>query len=1013
MNGSRIYRLLFTLLIACTTLTGWGQGASYPVQVMTQLTPPYSLILSDYAKPASQRLFVTIMVRDLNIVNLPVRLHIKMETLSGMTVETVPNIITPAIYLTGGLVTMLYGTDLTDYFNINNLQFKGYSKEDYRRTGQLPEGHYRITVEVRHWATGRIISSQGTAYTWMALGKPPVLKVPEDKAEMGKIPGMPLTFSWIPNKVGIPGVIPQYKFEMWEMRIPGINPNVIAASLPPFYTTTQLITNLVIHPATLNFEPGLEYAWRVTAFDPIGDVSFEQGGHSVIRTFTYQCKCEGVSDVKLERKGQNVAVSWNQIPNTHTSFHLEMENQASGWSATDVVYYNKANSGQLVVGATYRMRVRAICDGNTMNPSEPTAWQTITIPEPPKRDNSKCGTPVKSIPVTNYTLRTDLQAGDFLTHPKSGGSRYTIKTATPQGDGKFKGIFVSWWGWAGDLKIPCEYWDLSVNTDNQILTMKYHSISKAAFLLDVDAAKAKIENVTDAVTNLANTAADAVNTLVESIKPNNATPVDFAMPENPVADISKPGEVTITDEKGENLQIVELPKNEDGSTNLPAMIQDASGKTFIVDKNGNVAQDNNTSTTSTTSADTNSTSSDSTSSDSTSTKSKAHYSIEGHDFYDGETIYLPLSDKPYEIKAYRDSVNLFGEGAVWSSGVNKVDAATVRFTPNTVSRDINGTGISTVLGNDALRCKIVVVNAEFGEDNKQKQGFDENDKDKENDYPSFQTTPVAGLPWKSLQVNGMPDIVRVKVLPIGAEKAVKFVSSNSSVQVASFVPETNNNIWHTLSISATSIGESELIPQIGHFSAEAVQLKIRGLSNQPPKTLAIVTIHSTNHQSTDISAMMTLDELKDYLNKTAYNQANIEWDVTQLPADSINYDIDGDGKIDVQGDFPSNEVQIIINKYRYAAYNYILFIVDNPNKNIFGKMGMNQKFGVIHVDRHTSKHQLQNTIAHELGHGAFELKHPFQDATMPSYNRGKDTNNFMDYYDGDKIRKYQWDIINP
>ncbi|GHT24742.1 hypothetical protein AGMMS4957_18280 [Bacteroidia bacterium] len=526
MKHIRKYRLLFTLLIACSSLTGWGQGASYPVQVMTQLTPPYSLILSDYAKPASQKLFVTIMVRDLNIVNLPVRLHIKMETLSGMTVETVPNIITPAIYLTGGLVTMLYGSDLTDYFNINNLQFKGYSKEDYRRTGQLPEGHYRITVEVRHWATGRIISSQGTAYTWMALGKPPVLKVPEDKAEMGKIPGMPLTFSWIPNKVGIPGVIPQYKFEMWEMRIPGINPNVVAASMPTFYTTTQLITNLVIHPATLNFEPGLEYAWRVTAFDPIGDVSFEQGGHSVIRTFTYQCKCEGVSDVKLERKGQNVAVSWNQIPNTHTSFHLEMENQASGWSATDVVYYNKANSGQLVVGQTYRMRVRAICDGNTMNPSEPTAWQTITIPEPPKRDNSKCGTPVKSIPVTNYTLRTDLQAGDFLTHPKSGGSRYTIKTATPQGDGKFKGIFVSWWGWAGDLKIPCEYWDLSVNTDNQILTMKYHSISKAAFLLDVDAAKAKIENVTDAVTNLANTAADAVAKLTTNTQVKNSVEIN-------------------------------------------------------------------------------------------------------------------------------------------------------------------------------------------------------------------------------------------------------------------------------------------------------------------------------------------------------------------------------------------------------------------------------------------------------------------------------------------------------
>ncbi|GHT23311.1 hypothetical protein AGMMS4957_14690 [Bacteroidia bacterium] len=581
MKDTKMYRLLFTLLIACTTLTGWGQGASYPVQVMTQLTPPYSLILSDYAKPASQKLFVTIMVRDLNIVNLPVRLHIKMETLSGMTVETIPNIITPAIYLTGGLVTMLYGTDLTDYFNINNLQFKGYSKEDYRRTGQLPEGHYRITVEVRHWATGRIISSQGTAYTWMALGKPPVLKVPEDKAEMGKIPGMPLTFSWIPNKVGIPGVIPQYKFEMWEMRIPGINPNVVAASMPTFYTTTQLITNLVIHPATLNFEPGLEYAWRVTAFDPIGDVSFEQGGHSVIRTFTYQCKCEGVSNVNLERKGQNVAVSWNQIPNKHTSFHLEMENQASGWSATDVVYYNKANSGQLVVGATYRMRVRAICDGNTMNPSEPSAWQTITIPEPPKRDpDSECGVEPKPLPITNAPLRNDLQPGDMLIDPHDGGSRYIVKTATVQSDGRYKGIFLFWWEWAGELKAVCEYWDLAVNTDNQILNMNYKSVYNPAFLLDIDAAKDYIKNLTTAVDNVTNAVADVAAKLTTNTQVKDSVKINAPLKG---AYINEDKQLVVVKEKPDGtLEETVQPTGKMAGT----LVQGSDGEEYVVTSDG-------------------------------------------------------------------------------------------------------------------------------------------------------------------------------------------------------------------------------------------------------------------------------------------------------------------------------------------------------------------------------------------------------------------------------------------
>ena len=49
------------------------------------------------------------------------------------------------------------------------------------------------------------------------------------------------------------------------------------------------------------------------------------------------------------------------------------------------------------------------------------------------------------------------------------------------------------------------------------------------------------------------------------------------------------------------------------------------------------------------------------------------------------------------------------------------------------------------------------------------------------------------------------------------------------------------------------------------------------------------------------------------------------------------------------------------------------------------------------------------TIAHELGHGAFKLQHPFDEFT--DYRQGTDSDNIMDYYDGDSLRKYQWDLI--
>ena len=225
------------------TTTGLRAQQTYPIYVTPSLTPPYSLTLSDYSQIGSQRLVVNIMVRDVTITNLPVRLNLKMETTNGVTIETIPNIAVAPIFLTGGEVSVLFGDDMRDYFNINNLQFKGYSKDEYRRTGQLPEGFYRFTVEVRHFNTGRLISNQGTAIAWIALGKPPVLKTPDNGAEMGQITGMPLTFSWLPSTVGVANNGIQYTFEMWEMRVPGIDPNVIAASMPVFYSTTQMNTS--------------------------------------------------------------------------------------------------------------------------------------------------------------------------------------------------------------------------------------------------------------------------------------------------------------------------------------------------------------------------------------------------------------------------------------------------------------------------------------------------------------------------------------------------------------------------------------------------------------------------------------------------------------------------------------------------------------------------------------------------------------------------------------------------
>ena len=396
-------------------------------------------------------------------------------------------------------------------------------------------------------------------------------------------------------------------------------------------------------------------------------------------------------------------------------------------------------------------------------------------------------------------------------------------------------------------------------------------------------------------------------------------------------------------------------------------------------------------------------------------QSGAYYLIGEQKFYSGEAIFLPRSEKQYELTAFRDSSSLFSSGSVWS-GATQIDSARARFTPSVASASSSGANISAIYSDgatrDTLQCRVVVASVEFEEAPQQKFGFDENNPQTENDYPSFNTIPIHGLKWKSLSANGVPDNVIVKVLPDGAEKAVKFAfSDQENFRTISFTPTSNSR--HMLSIATTMAAETNLVVQVGHFTSDAMQLKVRGHNVQGAKKLALVTVHSLAQRSTELTSIMTKNELENYLNNIVYSQIGIKWQIDILPSYTTNYDANGDGKIDVES-WPNEEVNLIVGEYEAIThYDYFLFLVDNPTDGSLGWMP-SSRFGFIHPDSHRGlnrKHQLQNTIAHELGHGAFSLQHPFHQ--FSSYGSGgKDRDNFMDYFNGDKVRAYQWQIIN-
>ncbi len=346
----------------------------------------------------------------------------------------------------------------------------------------------------------------------------------------------------------------------------------------------------------------------------------------------------------------------------------------------------------------------------------------------------------------------------------------------------------------------------------------------------------------------------------------------------------------------------------------------------------------------------------------TADKQKFYYTVGNNKYYHGETIYLPLSSKPFELTAYRDSAVLFKKSSTWQN-LTKVDSAHARFMANTVSESINGTLIGTIyndsLFHDTLQCRIVVVNVLFEEEPTQKWGFDENDSVKENTYFSYKTLPKAGIKWKSVESNGDYDKLRVRVIPAGAEKSVYLkISDSVNYGIRPNHLTSNPQMVEVNNIIATR--EAALYPVIGGFVNDTMQIKIKGYV-KVVKRVAVIRINENNDDiqivnvgdaavsdtttvitwgnnkfldskaqgddrviyrprfkdsvivagpnkrcdtranDTDIIATtVSIENIKNAL-KRRYKHAVVEWDVDPVVyVKRINYDLNKDGMLDIQ-----------------------------------------------------------------------------------------------------------------
>jgi hypothetical protein len=178
----------------------------------------------------------------------------------------------------------------------------------------------------------------------------------------------------------------------------------------------------------------------------------------------------------------------------------------------------------------------------------------------------------------------------------------------------------------------------------------------------------------------------------------------------------------------------------------------------------------------------------------------------------------------------------------------------------------------------------------------------------------------------------------------------------------------------------------------------------------PERTYNLVAV-SVNGSTVDVKA------LENKLN-AIYNPAGISWNVV-----SDTYDYSGDTQLMEKGSglltaYP-NAMKVFHNTYLSERdiddKTAVMFFFDQygaggeKDRNVDGFMPRGQQFGYMFTKGFANENDLYIGAAHELGHGVFLLKHPFDnDYKIPALS----TDNLMDYTDGTHIAKWQWDLIH-
>ena len=398
---------------------------TYPVQLSTNLIPPYSGYLPDYADPSSEKLKVILQFNDFTVAQYNVRLKFEIKG-SGFTLTTKQLYNPPPLQIEPGVPFLLSGADLAPYLNSSNLDFVGINQSQYEQRMALPEGYYTICVKAYDYYNngGTVqVSNEACAQAWFTLSDPPFLNLPFCNASVTPQTPQNILFQWTPMNMGSPNSAfnTEYDFELWECR-PDTNaiPNQIVLSTAPIFsiTTQQTVLNYGIVEPALNLY--MKYVWRVRARDISGRDLFKNQGYSQICTFNYGSVANVLgSALTLNLSAQGVThrmgkCTWN-TQSLFTSYKLQVRKQGT----TNWFDYNTTLGSEKVTNlepnTDYEAQVQGIGNGITSAWSNIATFRTNNEQNYSCNDQTQLADPLQAqpLPLNKAVIGLIIQSGQF------------------------------------------------------------------------------------------------------------------------------------------------------------------------------------------------------------------------------------------------------------------------------------------------------------------------------------------------------------------------------------------------------------------------------------------------------------------------------------------------------------------------------------------------------------------------------------------------------------------------